>query len=90
LDTLLRANKLDITQALPIWEREVTGEIEKRWGKAWRRFTAVILVGGGAILLRNSFPYFFNGKGILVDDPVQSIARGLWKLSLFQNHNRKN
>jgi hypothetical protein len=90
LDTLLRANKLDISQALPIWEREVTGEIEKRWGKAWRRFTAVILVGGGAILLKNSLPYFFNGKGILADDPVQSIARGLWKLSLFQNHNRKN
>jgi|ADurb_H2B_02_Slu_FD_contig_91_97377_length_1314_multi_6_in_0_out_0_1 hypothetical protein len=90
LDTLLRANKLDISQALPIWEREVTGEIEKRWGKAWQRFTAVILVGGGAILLKNSLPYFFNGKGILADDPVQSIARGLWKLSLFQNHNRKN
>ncbi|MBP9041846.1 MAG: hypothetical protein KBF64_08755, partial [Anaerolineaceae bacterium] len=66
------------------------GEVEKRWGKAWRRFTVVILVGGGAILLKNSLPYFFNGKGILADDPVQSIARGLWKLSLFQNHNRKN
>jgi hypothetical protein len=29
LDSLLRANRLDISQALPIWEREVTGEIEK-------------------------------------------------------------
>jgi hypothetical protein len=89
LDTLLRANKLDISQVLPIWEREVTGEIEKRWGKAWQRFTVVILVGGGAILLKNSLPYFFNGKGILAEDSIQSIARGLWKLSLFQNHNRK-
>ena len=89
LDTLLRANRLDVSQALPIWEREVTGEIEKRWGKAWRRFTVVILVGGGAVLLKNTLPYFFNGKGILAEDPIQSIARGLWKLSLFQNLNRK-
>jgi hypothetical protein len=89
LDNLLRANRLDVSQVIPIWEREVTGEIEKRWGKAWRRFTAVILVGGGAVLLKNSLPYFFNGKGILPDDPILSIARGLWKLSLFQN-NHKN
>ena len=88
LDTLLRANRLDISQALPIWEREVTGEIEKRWGKTWRRFTAVILVGGGAVLLKNSLPFYFNGKGILPDDPIQSIARGLWKLYLFQNPHR--
>jgi hypothetical protein len=90
LDTLLRTNKLDISQALPIWEREVTGEIEKRWGKAWRRFTAVILVGGGAVLLKDRLPYFFNGKGILAEDPVQSIARGLWKLSIHQNHSKKS
>ena len=90
LDAQLRAGKLDLSLALPIWEREVTGEIEKRWGKAWRRFTAVLLVGGGAILLKNSLPFFFNGKGILVDDPIHSIAKGLWKLSLFQNQNRKS
>lgn len=89
LDTLLRANRLDVSQALSIWEREVTGEIEKRWGKAWRRFNAVILVGGGAILLKNSLPYFFNGKGILPEDPIQSIASGLWKLSLFQNNHKR-
>ena len=89
LDTLLRSNRLDVSQALPIWEREVTGEIEKRWGKVWRRFTAVILVGGGAVLLKNSLPYFFSGKAILPDDPIQSIARGLWKLTLFQNAQKK-
>lgn len=89
LDTLLRANRLDVSQALPIWEREVTGEIEKCWGKSWRRFTVVILVGGGAVLLKNTLPYFFNGKGILPEDPIQSIARGLWKLPLYQNSQKK-
>ncbi len=85
LDTLLRANRLDIAQALPIWEGEVMGEIEKRWGKAWRRFQVVILVGGGAVLLKNALPYFCHGKAILPADPIQSIASGLWKLSLFLN-----
>jgi hypothetical protein len=89
LDTLLRANRLDITQVLPIWEREVSGEIEKCWGKSWRRFTAVILVGGGAVLLKNSLPYYFNGKGILPEDPILSIARGLWKLQLYQTSAKK-
>ena len=47
LDVLLRAGKLDVRDALPIWEREVTGFIEQRWGTAWRRFAALLLVGGG-------------------------------------------
>ena len=53
-----------------------------------RGLKAVILVGGGAILLKHSLPYFFKGKAILPDDPIQSIARGLWKLSFFQNNHR--
>lgn len=89
LDTLLRANRLDVSQVLPIWEREVTGEIEKCWGKSWRRFTAVILVGGGAVLLKNTLPYYFNGKGVLPEDPIMSIARGLWKLPLYQTAMKK-
>ena len=28
---------------LPIWEREVTGVIEKQWGTSWKRFAAVLL-----------------------------------------------
>ena len=85
LDILLRNNQLKVSRLLPIWEREVTGEIEKVWGKAWQRFTAVVLVGGGAILLKNSLPYYFNGKAVIADDPILSIARGLWKLTYFQN-----
>lgn len=88
LDALLRANRLDVSQALPIWAREVTGEIEKRWGASWRRFNAVILAGGGAILLKNILPYYFQGKAVLPDDPVLSIARGLWKLAIFQGNKK--
>lgn len=85
LDSLLRSNNLDISQALPIWEREVTGEIEKRWGKYWKRFEVVLIVGGGAILLKNSLPFFFQGKAYIPDNPVMSIANGLYKLGQYQN-----
>ena len=84
LDTQLRAGHLDIAAALPIWEREVTGVIEKQWGTSWKRFAAVLIMGGGAILLKDSLPYRFNGKAYLPDEPVQAIARGLYKLTLLQ------
>jgi hypothetical protein len=84
LDSLLRAGRLDISRALPIWQEEVFGRIEKQWGIAWRRFAAVILLGGGAILLKDTLPYRFGGKAVLPDDPVLATARGLAKLGLMQ------
>lgn len=81
MDIMLRAGQLDTSTALPIWEREVTGVIERQWGNAWRRFSAVLMMGGGAILLKNSLPQRFGGKGFVPDQPVQAIARGLFKMS---------
>ena len=88
LDMQLRAGQLDVSAALPIWEREVMGVIEKQWGNAWKRFAVVLLMGGGSILLKDTLPYRFNGKAYAPDNPVIAIARGLYKLSLFQQ-NRK-
>jgi hypothetical protein len=84
MDMQLRAGQLDIREALPIWEREVTGVIEKQWGLAWRRFAAVLLMGGGAILLKDTLPHRFNGRAYLPDEPVLAIARGLYRLTLLQ------
>ena len=80
LDSQLQRGTLDVREALPIWEREVTGVINQQWGDAWRRFATVLLVGGGAALLKNTLPYKFNGKAFVPADPVLSIARGLYKL----------
>jgi len=84
----LRTGQLDISTALPVWEREVTGVIEKQWGTAWKRFAAVLIMGGGAILLKDSLPHRFNGRAYMPDEPVQAIARGLYRLTLLQQ-NRK-
>jgi Actin like proteins N terminal domain len=82
LDVLLRAGKLDMREALPIWSREVFGQIESQWGRMFRRFAGVIVVGGGSILLRDALTAKFAGKAIFPDAPVLSIARGLYKFAL--------
>jgi hypothetical protein len=83
LDEKLRAGRLreELKNALPVWSREVNGEIEKRWGGSFRRFVRVLIVGGGALLLKDALTSQFNGKAWSPDQPVMSIARGLWKLA---------
>lgn len=82
LDGRLRAGALDIRQTLPIWGREVSGAIERTWGRSWRRFARVVVVGGGAIILNGQLA--FAGKAAVPDDPVLAIARGLYKMALMQ------
>lgn len=60
------------------------GVVEKQWGNAWKRFAVVLIMGGGSILLHDTLPYRFNGKAFMPDQPVTAIARGLYKLALFQ------
>ncbi len=81
LDTALRHNRLDLSVALPVWAREVNGEIEKRWGSAFKRFTRVLVVGGGAMLLKKQLIQQFAGNAVVPDQPVLAIARGLYKLA---------
>jgi hypothetical protein len=82
LDERLRAGRMraELKAALPIWAREVNGEIEKRWGQSYRRFARVIVVGGGALILKDALTSQFGMKAFVPNLPVLSIARGLWKL----------
>ncbi len=83
LDERLRAGRMksQLKSALPIWAREVNGEIEKRWGQSYRRFAKVIVVGGGALILKDALTAQFGMKAFVPNLPVLSIARGLWKLA---------
>lgn len=89
LDAQLRAGKLDYQDVLPVWEREVGGEIEKRWGQAYRRFERVIVVGGGAILLAKGMADRFGAKAYVPDQPVLATARGLYKLARMQENRKR-
>ncbi len=86
LDGMLRGGALrtEMKQALPIWSREVNGEIEKRWGASHKRFAKVLIVGGGALLLKDALTMQFGHKAWVPQDAVLSIARGLWKLSAMK------
>ena len=83
MDIMLRAGQLEISSALPVWEREVMGVIERQWGAAWRRFAAVLVMGGGAVLLRDTLPLKFGGKAFMPENPVAAISRGLYKMTLL-------
>ena len=84
LDVMLRNGNLKYKDKLPIWASEVNGAIEDVWGEDLSRFAAVLVVGGGALLLGNHLNLVADGidKKVLCDDPVLSIARGLYKLDV--------
>jgi len=84
LDGQLRDGSLDTREALPVWAREVTGQIERVWGRQWKRFAQIVTVGGGAVLLNGQLTTRFSGKAYLPDDAVLAIARGLYKMALMQ------
>jgi hypothetical protein len=81
LDGRLRRGALDVSATLPIWAREVEGEIRRIWGRAAKRFSRVIAVGGGALLLRRTLESAFSPYLVFPDDPIMAVARGLRKIA---------
>lgn len=88
LEPQLRAGAIDVSAHLPIWERKITGFIDAKWRTTWRRFAAVVIVGGGAVLLKDTLPAKFNGKACVPDQPVLAVSRGLYKLMLNQRRSK--
>jgi hypothetical protein len=82
LDSLLRSHALDASHLLGVWQSEVFGFVEHSWGSAFRRFSVVVTVGGGAELLREPLLRRFRDKVYVPDDPIIATARGLFKYSL--------
>ena len=85
-DELLRANDEEIMEQvqpfLGAWETEIFGFVNRLWGQSWQRFHKVFIGGGGSILLRDRLASKFNGKVVFSDDPLMSIAHGLYKAAL--------
>ena len=50
-DDQLRAGTLDLSTAQPVWAREVLGLIEQTWETKFKRFGAIVVVGGGSLLM---------------------------------------
>ena len=48
----------------------------------------MIVIGGGAVLLRDALTARYNGKSFMPDDPIMSVARGLYKLGQMQDKRR--
>ena len=86
MDDQLRAGTLDLTTAGPIWSREVLGRVEETWETHFRRFAAIIAVGGGVTIpdMRDALLKRFNGRAYIPDEPVLATARGLYKYALMK------
>ena len=86
MDDRLRAGTLDVTTAAPVWSREVTGLLEQAWETHFKRFAAIIVIGGGVMIpaLREALLKRFNGKAFIPIDPVLATARGLYKYALMK------
>jgi hypothetical protein len=87
MDDKLRAGEFNghLDDVLNVWGGEISGLIEQHWesgSQTWERFASVIVVGGGAHLLRHQLTRKFSGKAYIPDDPVLAIARGLWKMAV--------
>jgi hypothetical protein len=87
MDDRLRAGEFNgkLDNVLNVWGSEITGLIEEHWesgARTWERFAGIVVVGGGAHLLRHQLTRKFQGKAYIPEDPVLAIARGLWKMAV--------
>ena len=79
LDDRLRSGHVE-EGARALWLTHVVGQLEQAWGGDWRRFAQVVVVGGGALLLRSELTAHFRGRCYLPDEPVLAVARGMWRM----------
>jgi len=85
LDSQLRSGKVATPNQQKIWERQAIGHIEKVWGKKWRRFEKVIIVGGGAEIASKTIANYFGSKLHKPDEPVLAIAKGMYKWAIAKS-----
>ena len=90
LDAQLRAGVLDTASTLPIWRSEVVGFVERTWSTTFKRFAVIVVVGGGALLLREPLIPRFKERICVPDDPIIATARGLYKYTLMQARRRRD
>lgn len=83
LDAMLRRGALDTSGILDTWSRMVTGDIDREWGEKgrWKKFGRILTVGGGIHVL-NGHLSKYQVKAHVPDDPVMSIANGIYKYML--------
>lgn len=86
-DELLRGNdlpeELEIGRFVEPWATQIFGFINRLWGQAGKtRFHRIFVGGGGSLLLKEHFLREFNGKVVFAEDPIMSIARGLYKAAI--------
>lgn len=85
-DELLRANDLpeemNINKFLGAWATQIFGFTNRLWNQSFHRFHRIFVGGGGSLLLKDQLQAQYGSKVVFSDDPIMSIARGLYKAAL--------
>ena len=100
LDQQLRDGTLEINDSMEVYRRDVSNALLDAWGlDGWQRFSVILLVGGGAIILGDWLLTRFEGKAFLPQaeeneqyrdangndlTPILAIALGLYRQAIRQ------
>lgn len=68
-------------EAREAWHSDVVGGIDKAWGKQWRTFRRVVVVGGGVHLIGKQVYSYFAPLAWMPDAPELAVARGAGKFA---------
>jgi hypothetical protein len=83
---MLRNNDLpegmNIEPFLDPWATQILGFTSRKWAQSYQRFYRIFVGGGGSMLLKKQMLAHFNGKVVFAQDPIMSIAIGLYKAAL--------
>lgn len=88
MDARARAGQLELNGQLNVWWSEINGAIDELWGRAWPRYSKVILCGGGVYLLQEKLQNKFGPLVYSASNPVLSTAIGLERIGLWQEQGR--
>ena len=90
-DALLRAGRLPLTGEMTrAWLARIMAIVERTWDL--RNFDAVILTGGGAVILNRDLIRELSAAGAAVhmpEDPIAANAIGIWKWAVYRAQRRK-
>lgn len=73
LDQQLRDGNLNISEAMTIYQRDVSNALIEAWGRdGWKRFGVILVVGGGAVTLGTWLTHRFEGRAFVPAAPIES------------------
>lgn len=83
LDSQLRQGQLNTSAAKPLWLRSINNDVDKQWGRDWKRFGAIVGAGGGVLQAKQDLANRYNGKMRMASEPILAVAQGMYAMGMM-------